>query len=61
EIGAAGWLFVDEIRREIDGYFGRTSGTRSTRADRIVAGFVAVASVFGVAIALALVWAALVP
>jgi DNA-binding NarL/FixJ family response regulator len=61
EIGAAGWLFVDEIDREIDRYFGRRSGATESRRARAVAMSVAVAAVASLAVALGLVWAALVP
>jgi DNA-binding NarL/FixJ family response regulator len=61
EIGAAGWLFIDEIDRQIDVYFGRVSGARAAQVSRAVAIAVAVGSVASLALALGLAWAALIP
>jgi hypothetical protein len=61
EIGAAGWLFVDEIDREMDRYFGRRSSAIESRRARAIAIAVAVASVGSLTVALGFVWAALIP
>ena len=61
EIGAAGWLFVDEIDREIDRYFGRRSAAPQSRRARAFAAAIALASVASLTVALGLVWAALIP
>jgi hypothetical protein len=57
EIGAAGWLFVDEIGHEMDVYFGRPSrpGRLTSVSVRIGIGV----AVLSLAFAVRLVWAAL--
>lgn len=57
EIGAAGWLFVDEIGREIDVYFGRRSDAAAVGGFPRVVGVVA--SMLLIAFAVRLLWAAL--